>query len=276
MEIKAIKAVRMYDHGFMNQSFAFGGEEGKDMFDEQIIYRSSLQNFLIETDEGIILIDTGFKTGMSAPAKKLGAPLYMGDKVDDYMASFAALGYKPEQVTKILITHKHGDHSDCISEFPNAKVYISPEDADAMNLPSSESHPSSLEDGRVARKEGEAKLEGENIVRVSYKDGRYQNFPACEEIAPGLYFIEAKGHTKGNSIVILEHDGLYYMFHGDITYCDAALKANKLSIIFEDKTAARETLDRVRTFIKNNPTVYLSTHCPEGYENLEMKRVMKL
>ena len=188
------------------------------MFDEQIIYRSSLQNFLIETDEGIILIDTGFKTGMSVPARKLGAPLYMGDKVDDYMA----------------------------------KVYISPEDADAM------------------------KLEGDNIIRVSYKDGRYQNFPACEEIAPGLYFIETKGHTKGNSIVILEHDGLYYMFHGDITYCDATLKANKLSIVFEDKAAARETLDRVRTFIKNNPTVYLSTHCPEVYENLEMKRVMKL
>ena len=94
------------------------------------------------------------------------------------------------------------------------------------------------------------------------------SFPACEEIAPGLYFIEAKGHTKGNSIVILEHDGLYYMFHGDITYCDAALKANRLSIIFEDKTAARETLDRVRTFIKNNPTVYLSTYCPEEFASM--------
>lgn len=29
MEIKAIKAVCMYDHGFMNQPFAFGGEEVK-------------------------------------------------------------------------------------------------------------------------------------------------------------------------------------------------------------------------------------------------------
>ena len=54
------------------------------------------------------------------------------------------------------------------------------------------------------------------------------------------------------------------MMHGDVTYCDAALKANKLSIIFEDQTAARETLDRVREFIRQNPTVYLSTHCPEG------------
>jgi len=246
-----IKAVRMFDGGFMNQPFAFGGEEGKDVFDEQIIYRSSLQNFLIDTGSEVILVDTGFKTGMSVPAKKLGAPLYMGDKVNDYMDSFALLGYKPEQVTKILITHKHADHSDCIAEFPNAKVYISPEDADAM------------------------KLDGENIVRSEYKQS-YKNFPHAEQVADGIWFIEAKGHTKGNSIVIAECDGLFYMMHGDVTYCDAALKANKLSIIFEDKDAARETLDRVREFIQNNPTVYLSTHCPEGYENLEMKRVMTL
>ena len=246
-----IKAIRMFDHGFMHQAFAFGGEEGRDMFDEQIIYRSSLQNFLIDTGDEVILVDTGFKTGMSAPAKKLGAPLYMGERIDDYMASFEALGYKPEQVTKILVTHKHNDHSDCIREFPNAKVFISPEDADAL------------------------KLDGDNIVRAEYGKP-YHNFPNAQQVAEGVWFVEAKGHTKGNSIVIAENEGLYYMFHGDVTYCDAALKANKLSIVFEDKEAARQTLDRVREFIKKNPTVYLSTHCPEGYENLELKRVMKL
>lgn len=246
-----IKAIRMFDHGFMNQSFAFGGEEGQEAFDEQIIYRSSLQNFLIDTGDEVILVDTGFKADYAAPAKKLGAPLYMGEKVADYMASFEALGYKPEQVTKILITHKHNDHSDCIKAFPNAQVFISPEDADAL------------------------KLDGENIVRAQYGEP-YKNFPNAQQVAEGIWFIEAKGHTKGNSIVVAENDGLFYMFHGDVTYCDAALKANKLSIVFEDKKAARETLDRVREFVKNNPTVYLSTHCPEGYENLEMKRVMKL
>ncbi|WP_442628658.1 MBL fold metallo-hydrolase [Phocaeicola sp.] len=247
-----IKAIRMYDHGFMNQAFAFGGEEGKDKFDEQIIYRSSLQNFLIDTGSEVILIDTGFQNGFVAPAKKLGAPLYMGESVKDYMDAFTDMGYRPEQVTKILITHKHPDHTSALQYFPNAKIYISTEDADAM------------------------KLEGENIIRVTYKDGSYHNFLKSEKIADGIYYIEAKGHTKGNSIIIVEKDELFYMIHGDVTYCDAALKANKLSIVFEDINAARETLDRVREFIKNNSTVYLSTHCPEGYENLEMKRVMKL
>ena len=246
-----IKAIRMFDGGFMNQSFAFGGES-KEGLDEQIIYRSSLQNFLIDTGEEVILVDTGFKTGMAAPAKKLGAPLYMGERVADYMDSFAALGYKPEQVTKILITHKHPDHTAALEYFPNAKVYISPEDADAMKLP-----------------------EGGNIIRAEYGKA-YKNFPNAQEVADGIWFIEAKGHTNGNSIVIAEDDDLFYMFHGDVTYCDAALKANKLSIVFEDIKAARQTLDRVREFVKKNPTVYLSTHCPEGYENLEMKRVMTL
>lgn len=246
-----IKAIRMFDGGFMNQQFAFGGESKEDT-DEQIIYRSSLQNFLIDTGTEVILVDTGFQNEFAAPPKKLGAPLYMGEKICDFMEAFSALNYKPEQVTKILITHKHPDHTAALQYFPNAKVYISPEDADAMQLP-----------------------EGGNIVRSQYKDS-FKNFPRAEKVADGVWFIEAKGHTKGNSIIIVEQDGLFYMMHGDVTYCDAALKVNKLSIVYEDLDAARQTLDRVREFVQNNPTVYLSTHCPEGYENLEMKRVMKL
>ena len=91
-----------------------------------------------------------------------------------------------------------------------------------------------------------------------------------------LYLIEAVGHTTGNSIVIAEDDGLFYMIHGDVTYTDEALYENKLSIVFEDVAKARQTLDNVRDFIKNNPTVYLSTHTPLGHENLENKKVIDL
>jgi glyoxylase-like metal-dependent hydrolase (beta-lactamase superfamily II) len=241
----------MFDGGFMTQQFAFGGEEGKEMFDEQILYRSSLQNFLIDTGKEVILVDTGFKTGFPVPPKKLGVPLYMGEKVADYMDSFAALGYKPEQVTKILVTHKHPDHSAALEYFPNAKIYVSPEDADAM------------------------KLEGENIVRAEYGTP-YKNFPNAQQVADDIWFIEAKGHTKGNSIIVVEDGGLFYMLHGDITYCDEALYEDKLSVVFDDLPAARETLDRVREFVRDHPTVYCSTHTPQGYENLEAKRVMDL
>ena len=240
-----IKAIKLYENGFMTQPFAFGGEEGMEAFDASVKYRSSLQNYLIDTGDEVILVDTGMpaETPDAVPDEK--TMIYMGTKICDYVSALANAGYKPEQVTKILVTHKHADHTGELRAFPNAKVYISAEDADDLGL------------------------DGENIIRVGYKDGAYYNFPASEKIAEGVYLIEAKGHTKGNSIIIAEDGGLYYMFHGDITYTDEALYKNKLSVVFEDAAKARETLDRVRDFIQNHPTVYLSTHTPLGYENLE-------
>lgn len=116
------------------------------------------------------------------------------------------------------------------------------------------------------------KLDSDNIVRVDFEDGEQYGFLGSKKIAENIWMLPAKGHTHGNSIAIVKDGDLHYMIHGDVTYCDAALKANKLSIIFEDKVAARETLDRVRKFIAEHPTVYLSTHCPEGYENLRFNR----
>ena len=247
-----IKAVRLYENGFMTQPFAFGGEEGMEKYDPAVKYRSSLQNFLIDTGSEVILVDTGVpkETPEAAPDEK--AMIYMGKRVRDYVSALAEAGYKPEQVSKILVTHKHADHTGELRSFPNARVYISPEDADAMELT------------------------GGNIVRADYADGPYHNFPKSQKVAEGVYYIEAKGHTNGNSIVIAEDGGLFYMFHGDVTYTDEALYANKLSVVFEDPAAARETLDRVRVFIRENPTVYLSTHTPLGCENLENKKVIDL
>lgn len=246
-----IKAIHLYENGFISQPFAFGGEDGKEAFDEQIYYRSSLQNFAIDMGDEVILVDTGLGGGLNLP-KKYGAPLYMGDKVMPYMEALAVAGIDAAKVAKILVTHKHPDHTDELKNFPNAKIYLSPEEADAM------------------------KLTGGNIVRCPFPDGPYHEFERSQTVAPGVHYVFAPGHTAGNSIVVAECDGLFYMMHGDVTYCDAALKADKLSIATEDMAAARDTLNRVRAFIKARPTVYLSTHCPGGYENLELKRAMKL
>ena len=46
----------------------------------------------------------------------------------------AALGYKPEQVTKILLTHKHSDHSGELRSFPNAEIFVNEEELSAAEL----------------------------------------------------------------------------------------------------------------------------------------------
>ena len=246
-----IKAVKFRKDGFYTQPFVFGGEEGAEKYDRNVRYRGSLQNYLIDTGDEVILVDTGLPSGMPVEAPDENSVAFIGKKIAEYMDAFRALGYKPEQVTKILLTHKHADHSGELRSFPNAEIYVGADEISADELKGIK-----------------------NIVPVEYTDGPYFNFPESQKIRDGIYFIKAKGHTNGNSIVIVELDGLYYMFHGDITYVDEALCENKLSVVYDDRSAARVTLDRVREFIKSHPTVYCGTHTPQGYENLEAKRVM--
>ena len=52
-----IKAVKFRKNGFYGQPFAFGGEEGPDKFDKNIRYRGSLQNYLTDTGNEVILLN---------------------------------------------------------------------------------------------------------------------------------------------------------------------------------------------------------------------------
>lgn len=248
-----IKAVKFRKDGYYTQPFAFGGEEGVEKFDKNIRYRGSLQNYLIDTGDEVILVDTGIPAGTPEEVPDENSVAFTGKDICSYIEALKELGYSPEQVTTILLTHKHADHSGELRSFPKAKIYVNAEEMSADEL-----------------------KDIDNLIPVEFTDGAYHNFPESQKIREGIHFIKAKGHTNGNSIVIVEKDGLFFMIHGDITYVDEALYENKLSVVFDDKEAARETLDRVREFIKNNPTVYLSTHTPQGYENLEAVKVVDL
>ncbi|MCR5151320.1 MAG: MBL fold metallo-hydrolase [Clostridiales bacterium] len=248
-----IKAVKFRKDGFYGQPFSFGGEEGAESFDKNVRYRGSLQNYLIDTGKEVILVDTGLPAGTPEEAPDENSPAYTGKDICSYMEALANLGYKPEQITKILLTHKHSDHSGELKSFPNAKIYVNEEEISADELQGLD-----------------------NTIPVSFTDGAYYNFPASQKIIDGVYYIKAKGHTNGNSIVIVESDGLFYMLHGDITYVDEALYENKLSVVYDDLKEARATLDRVREFVSKHPTVYCGTHTPQGYENLEGKKVIDL
>ena len=247
-----IVALEFYKNGEMKEAFALGGSMDKDKIDQTKIYPASLQNYLIDTGKELILVDTGLPVETKDFERKPDQMLYMGEKVADFVTALKNVGYKPEDINKVIITHKHPDHSGEIRLFNNAKVYISEIEATAM------------------------KLEGDNIVKVTFEDGEYKNFEASKKIAEGITMLPAYGHTNGNSIVVVENEGLHFMIHGDITYTDEALRRNELSVVFEDKELAKVSLEKVRDFIKSNDTVYISTHTPEGITSLANKTVMKL
>lgn len=247
-----ILALEFYRNGEMREEFAFGGSLSKEEMHNDKTYPASLQNYLIDTGEEVILVDTGLPIETPEFKREPNQKLYMGDKIADFKTTLQNLGYKIENVNKIIITHKHPDHSGTLELFPNARVYISSIEADAM------------------------KLDGENIVRVDFKSGKYKSFDNSEMISPGIFMLPAYGHTNGNSIAVVEQDNIHYMIHGDVTYTDEALIGNHLSVVFENKEAAEKTLENIRTFIKENDTVYLSTHTPQALYSLKHNKIMKI
>ena len=63
-----------------------------------------------------------------------------------------------------MLTHKHSDHSGELKSFPNAKIYVNEDELSADEL-------QGIQD----------------IVPVSFTDGAYYNFPACQKIIDGIY-----------------------------------------------------------------------------------------
>ncbi len=250
MSIK-ILPVRFTENGFMTRPFALGGE-GAEGLDPAVYYRSCLQNWVVDTGSEVILVDTGIPTDFPDTDPTPETTIYIGTKIKTYLEALADLGYRPEQVSKILITRKHADHTGELRAFPNAQIFCSAAEAESDEI------------------------KPFNPTVATFSDGPFHNFPASQRIAPGVTYLPAPGHTTGNCIVVVESDGLFYLIHGDVTYTDEALYENKISVVFEDQAAARKTLDLVREFVRDNPTVYLSTHTPVALENLAAKRVVDL
>ena len=76
----------------MKQTFAFGGE-GMDGLDASVKYRSSIQNYLIDTGDGIILVDTDMPSEAPQMEVDENTPLSMGERISDYLTALNKLGY---------------------------------------------------------------------------------------------------------------------------------------------------------------------------------------
>ncbi len=85
---------------------------------------------LIETDSGLVLVDTGFGSrDVERPHQrlagfflKLNNPQLRAEETA--VAQVRALGFKPEDVRHILVSHLDFDHAGGLEDFPHAAVHL--------------------------------------------------------------------------------------------------------------------------------------------------------
>ena len=100
----------------------------------------------IESNDGIVLVDTGIGTADIADPGRAG-PLFQHvirpsfDLAETALEQLGALGFAPSDVRHILITHLDSDHAGGLGDFPNAQVHIFRTEMDAALNPSLRERP---------------------------------------------------------------------------------------------------------------------------------------
>jgi glyoxylase-like metal-dependent hydrolase (beta-lactamase superfamily II) len=100
-------------------------------------WKTGLVCLLIESDQGLALVDTGL--GLQDYANPtwftqiFRIVSYMPfDPKEAAINQLCRYGYKPEDVKHIILTHMHFDHIGGLSDFPHTKVHVYKKEYDAF------------------------------------------------------------------------------------------------------------------------------------------------
>ncbi len=186
---------------------------------------ASINAFLIKAGDRLVMIDAG--TG----------ELY-GPKLNKLTASLQGVGVTPEQITDILITHIHTDHTGGLMDgsrrvYPNATLHLEQKELDYwLGAGQRERAPEAL---KVYFDQALAKVQ-------PYVDaGRVKPFSGATQLFPGIRSQPAPGHTPGHSFYVLESRGEKLVFWGDLLHvADVQLPRPDVTVTFDvdPKTAA--------------------------------------
>lgn len=180
---------------------------------DRLLYRAYLTNpvevsinvFVIEAGPRLVLVDTG--------AGELFGPGNGGKLI----SSLNAAGFRSEQITDILITHVHPDHSGGLvvegrHVFPNAIVHVGKSDVDFFLNPAN-----SAQTGYDIQFFEQAA----ETLKPYVDAGKVKTFTGTTEVLPGITGSVHPGHTPGSSFFIAESRGEKITFIGDIIHASA-------------------------------------------------------
>jgi glyoxylase-like metal-dependent hydrolase (beta-lactamase superfamily II) len=190
---------------------------------------------LIETEQGLVLVDTGLGTAdvTTEKAKLERSWLLLTrpalDAGETAAAQVRRLGYQTEDVRHIVLTHLDRDHAGGLRDFPHAQVHVHDVEYQA-----------SLESRERARYLRHQWNHGPQWNLHGSADGeRWFGFEAVRDIPglpPEILLVPLPGHTRGHTAVAVQEDssrwllhaGDAYFFHGEMQaspHCTPALRA---------------------------------------------------
>lgn len=240
--------------------------------------------FIIEHEKGLVLFDTGQdQRSISDPAyfpKGIIGWLYKNrlakfsiTSSETLIARLGKLGYRPEDVRYVIISHLHQDHIGGISHFPNAEIIVDAVEWQQIHKPLPEL------DGYLAKHINLPGLKWKRITFTRTEDDSIKPFMRSYDIFgdKSLVLLPTPGHTAGSMSLLVRQDNMPpLLFVGDLTF-DVRLLANGHIPGVGKPSVLKKTSRMVNELKKLHPNlVILAAHDPAAKNMFEQASATSL
>lgn len=200
--------------------------------------------WIIRNDDRVIAVDTGFAadTGLLRGRTQLHHPV----------EALADLGIRPAQVSDLVVTHMHWDHTGHLDAFPGARVHLQ-EDELAFCT------------GRAMRHAAPRRpFEADDVnaaVRLLF-DERLKLHRGPVEIAPGVEAHPAPGHTPGLQVVRVHTERGWLVLASDSSHLWANIRRRSPFPILDHLASMVDAYETVEA-LADGPDHIIPGHDPQ-------------
>ncbi|MET0473115.1 MAG: MBL fold metallo-hydrolase [Mycobacterium sp.] len=228
---------------------------------------------LVETDNGLVLVDSGFGLEDCADPSRIGPSRHLLRPTFDVDETAARqvekLGFRRDEVRHIITTHFDIDHIGGLADFPDAQVHVTSAEALGAMRP-----PTRMEKFRYRPAQW---AHGPHIVEYDPAGEKWRGFAAAKEldtVSPGIVLVSLPGHSRGHACIAVDAGDRWVLHCGDAFYyagtidgrskVPASIKLSESLIAFDRKRVRDNHARLAELYARKEPDLLIvSAHDPK-------------
>jgi glyoxylase-like metal-dependent hydrolase (beta-lactamase superfamily II) len=187
-----------------------------DGFSKGLTARLVCHCLLIETDRGLVLVDTGFGLqDVQSPTSRLSQFFVRFNNIQfdrkyTAIAQVEALGFSASDVRHIVLTHLDFDHAGGLEDFPEATVHVMQAEKDAA-----QDRQGFVSSGRYRPKQWDEVKRWKYYTAGGEPWFGFEAVRDLEGLPPEILLIPLTGHTRGHAGVAISTANGWLLNAGD-------------------------------------------------------------